>query len=154
MLICIIWPQLILPVWDHGSYRNLWMKFNDFSMTFQGPFKAVMAGIILEKSYEVHQDFTSFLWTTSYTFYYDQFMNKTNVEGLQIFAYFLIATYSKIVAKRRMIIIYEKYPTSLNWYFAMTFTDFQWLSRQNVIFLGQHEIPWLFQACMNHVSHY
>ena len=25
------------------------MKFNAFSMTFQGPFQAVMAGIILEK---------------------------------------------------------------------------------------------------------
>ena len=23
----------------HGSYRNVWMKFNDFPMTFQGRFK-------------------------------------------------------------------------------------------------------------------
>ena len=48
------------------------MKFNDFSMTFQGPFKAVMAGIILEKStvmkffYEIHQDLPSFFGATSY----------------------------------------------------------------------------------------
>ena len=42
-----------------------------------------MAGIILEKSNEMHQDLPSSFGTTSYTFNYDQFMNKTHVEGLQ-----------------------------------------------------------------------
>ena len=35
------------------------------------------------KSNEMHQDLPSFFGTTSYTFYYDQFINKTQVEGLQ-----------------------------------------------------------------------
>ena len=42
-----------------------------------------MARIILEKSHKMHQDLPRFFGTTSYTFNYDQFMNKTHVEGLQ-----------------------------------------------------------------------
>ena len=78
----------------------------------------------------------------------------------KLFAYFLIATYLKIVVKRHMIIISEKYPTSSNWYFSMTFTDFQWLfqakchfsrpTSNSMTFQGKIEIPWLFQACTNH----
>ena len=65
--------------------------------------------------------------------FYDQFMNKTHVEGVQNICSFpyCYPFKLKIVVKRQMIIIYEKYSTSSNWYFSMTFTDFP---RQNVFF--------------------
>ena len=85
-------------------------------------------------------------------------------KACKIFAYFLIATYLKSFVKRHMIIIYKKYPTSSNWYFSMTFTDFQWLCQakchfsrptsNSMTFQGKIEIPWLFQACMNHADKY
>ena len=70
-------------------------------------------------------------------------------KACKIFAYFLIATYLKIVVERRMIIIYEKDPTFSNQYFSMTFTDFQWLFLGKMSFSefpDQHEISWLFNA--------
>ena len=83
-------------------------------------------------------------------------------KACKLFAYILIATYLNIVVKRHMIIISEKYPTSSNWYFSMTFTDFQWLfkakfhfSRPTSDFMtlqGNTEFPWLFQAGMNHAN--
>ena len=87
--------------------------------------------------------------------FYDQFMNKTHVEGVQNICSFpyCYPFKLKIVVKRQMIIIYEKYSTSSNWYFSMTFTDFP---RQNVFFQAnitsmtfqcKVEIPWLFKAC-------
>ena len=111
-----------------GSYRNLGIKFNDFSMTFPWPFQAVMAGIILEKSNEMHHDLPSFFGATSYIrFTMTNLWIKHIWKACKIFANFLIATYLEIVVKRHMIIIYQKCPTSSNWYFSMTFTDFQWL---------------------------
>ena len=83
-------------------------------------------------------------------------------KACKIFAYFLIATHLKIVDKRHLIMINEKYPTSSNLYFPMTFTEFQWLFRakcnfsrptsNSMNFQGKIEIPWLFQACMNHAE--
>ena len=118
-------------------------------MTFQGPFLISNGRNYPEKSNEMRNDLSSFFGATSYmcfTMSMTQFINKTHVEVVQTIAYFLIATYLKIVVKRHMIIISEKYPTSSNWYFSMTFTDFQWLFQANVIFPGQHQIPWLFKA--------
>ena len=122
-----------------------------------------MAGIIPETSSEMHQDLPSFFGAMSYIRFT---MSMTNLwvkhmwKACKILAYFLIATHLKIIVKRHMIIIYEKYPTSSNWYFSMTFTDFQWLFQAKchfsrptsnfMTFQGKIEIPWLFQACMNH----
>ena len=91
-----------------------------------------------------------------YTFYseYDQHMNKTHVEGMQnicLFPYCYLFKL-KIVVKRNMIIMYEKYPTSSNWYLLMNFTDFQWLfqakcnfsrpTSNSMTFPGLNE-PWI-----------
>ena len=114
-------------------------------MTFQGPFSAVMAGIILEKSNQVHQDLSSFFGTTSYTFYYDQFMfmNKTNVEGLQNICLFPYCYLFKDHCQKT----HDNHIQKISNFFKLIF--FNDFSRQNVIFLGQHEIPWLFRARLN-----
>ena len=92
----------------------------------------------------------------SYTFYYISLWMKYMWKACKIFAYFLIATYLKIVVKRCMIIIYQKDPTFSSWYSSMTFTDFQWLfqakchfsgpTRNSMTFQGKIEIPWLLKA--------
>ena len=52
---------------SHGSYENLCMKFNDFSMTFPWPFQVVTAGFIIENSNKMHPGLTSFSGAMCYT---------------------------------------------------------------------------------------
>ena len=77
----------------------------------------------------------------------------------KIFTSIFIATLLRIIIKKHMTIIYEKYLTVSNLYFSMTSNDFQRLfqakwhfsrpTSNSMTFQGKLKIPWLFQARMN-----
>ena len=143
--------QRLHTLYNHSSNRNLRIKFNDFSMTFQGPFLISNGRNYPEKnSNEMHNDLSSFYVSTSYmrfTMSMTQFINKTHVEGMQTICLF---PYCYLFKDRCQKTHGNHIRKISNFFKLIFFTDFSLIfndfSRQNVIFPGQHQIPWLFKA--------
>ena len=104
---------------------------------------------------KMHPDLPSFFGATSYTGF-----TMTNLGKKYMWKAWKILLVSLLLprdhCKKHMVILYEKYPTSLNWYFSMTSSDFQGLfqakwhfcrpASSSMTFQSKTLIPWLFQA--------
>ena len=94
-------------------------------MTFPWHFKVATAGFVIEKINKMHPNLPSFSGATSYMFYYNHFMKKTDVEGMKNICQHVFRYPFKDRWQKNITIRYEKYLTVSNWYFSMTFNDVQ-----------------------------